>query len=77
MHFLSQKLPFIASMTNTNFIFKFTLLPYCKEKKQKIHYSKMVHPRKISFTESMGSNRFGNNKVVSDFEFGHFLKKLT
>ena len=30
--------------------------------------------RKISFTESRGSSRFCNRKVVSDFEFGHFFK---
>ena len=35
----------------------------------------MVHPRKISFTEIRGSSRICNNKVVSDFKFGHFLKK--
>ena len=38
-------------------------------------YSKTVHPRKILFTESRGSSRFCNNKVVSDFEFGDFLSK--
>ena len=35
----------------------------------------MVHLRKISLAESRGSSRFFNNKVVSDFDFGHFLKK--
>ena len=35
----------------------------------------MVRLRKISLAESRGSSRFFNNKVVSDFEFGHFLKK--
>ena len=35
----------------------------------------MVHPRKISFTESRGSRRFCNNKVMSDFGEGHFLRE--
>ena len=35
----------------------------------------MVCLRKISLAESRGSSRFFNNKVVSDFNFRHFLKK--
>ena len=36
----------------------------------------MVRLRKISLAESRGSSRFFNNKVVSDFDFRHFLKKI-
>ena len=36
----------------------------------------MVRLRKISLAESKGSSRFFKNKVVSDFDFGHFLRKL-
>ena len=51
------------------------LVPYCMTKRQKNHCFNMVHLRKISLAESRGSSRFFNNKVVSDFGFGHFLKK--
>ena len=46
------------------------------QKRQKNHCFNMVRLRKISLAESRGSSRFFNNKVVSDFEFGHFLKKF-
>ena len=36
----------------------------------------MVYLSKISFAESRESIRFCSNKVVSDFDFGYFLKKL-
>ena len=52
-----------------------TLVPYCRTKRQKNHCFNMVRLRKISLAESRGSSRFFNNKVVSDFDFGHFLKK--
>ena len=51
------------------------LVPYCMTKRQKNHCFNMVRLRKISLAESRGSSRFFNNKVVSDFKFGHFLKK--
>ena len=51
------------------------LVPYCMTKRQKNHCFNMVRLRKISLAESRGSSRFFNNKVVSDFDFGHFLKK--
>ena len=82
---LRQKLSFMMLITNTNFVFKLrlvfvpiwgkTLVPYCRTKRQKNHCFNMVHLRKISLAESRGSSRFFNNKVVSDFDFGHFLKK--
>ncbi len=42
---------------------------------QKIHYSKMVHPRTILLTESMGNRSFFRVKVVLNFDFRHFLEK--
>ena len=72
-------------ITKTNFIFKFrlvfvpiwgkTLVPYCMTKRQINHCFNMVRLKKISLAESRGSSRFFNNQLVSDFEFGHFLKK--
>ena len=45
------------------------------DEKRNNHYFNMVRLRKILLAESRGSSRFFNNKVVSDFDFGHFLKK--
>ena len=83
--FWCQKLSFMTLITNTNFVFKLrllflpiwgkTLVPYCRTKRQKNHCFNMVRLRKISLAESRGSSRFFNNRVVSDFDFGHFLKK--
>ena len=51
------------------------LLAYFKAKRQEIHNSKMVHPRKISLAEISSSSRICNDKVVLDFQYGHSLKK--
>ena len=82
---LLQKLSLMMLITDTNFVFKLhlvfvpiwgkMLVPYCMTKRQKNHCFNMVRLRKISFAESRGSSRFFNNKVVSDFDFWHFLKK--
>ena len=53
------------------------LLAYFKAKRQEIHNSKMVHPRKISLAEISSSSRICNNKVVLDFQYGHSLKNKT
>ena len=83
---MSQSFFFMVHITNINFASKQafakapisdkTLLPYCREKRQNNHYSKMVHLRKILLAESRGSSRFTNNKVVSDFHFKDFLKNF-
>ena len=52
------------------------LVPYCRTKRQKNHCFNMVRLRKILLAESRGSSRFSNNKVVTDFDFWHFLKNL-
>ena len=80
-----QKLLNIIFISNTHFNFFWELnnmpilakmlVPYCKMKSQQIQHFNMVHPRDISLAESRGSSRFFNNKVVSEFDFGHFLKK--
>ena len=80
----ASKVVLMTLITNTNFVFKLrlvfvpiwgkTLVPYCRTKRQKNHCFNMVRLRKISLAESRGSSRFFNNKVVSDFDFGHFLK---
>ena len=44
-------------------------------KRQKNYCFNVVHLRKILVAESKGSSRFFNNKVLSNFDFGHFLKK--
>ena len=71
MNFLSQTVPFPYIIECT------TSLCYrggdCLG--QKIHISKTMHPRKISLTESRGNKSFLLVKVVSDFDFGHFLEK--
>ena len=82
---LRQKLSLMTLISYTNFVFKLCLafvpiwgkmlVPYCRMKRQKNHCFNMVRLRKISLAESRGSSRFFNNKVVSDFDFGHFLKK--
>ena len=36
----------------------------------------MVHLSKISFAKSRGSIKFCNRKVVSDFDYGDYLKKV-
>ena len=63
-----QKLPGIILVTNTNFILKNillkvpflakTMVPYESRKREKIHISYIVHPRKIPLTESRGSSSF-------------------
>ena len=63
-----QKLPGIILVTSTNFILKNilvkvpfwakTMVPYESQKREKIHISYIVHPRKISLTESRGSRSF-------------------
>ena len=46
-----------------------TMVPYESQKREKIHISYIVHPRKISLTESRGSSSFLYQKVVSIFHF--------
>ena len=63
-----QKLPGIILVTSTNFILKNilvkvpfwakTMVPYESQKRERIHISYIVHPRKISLTESRGSRSF-------------------
>ena len=68
MNFLSSTVPLL-----------FSISPYNREGarwRQKIHYSKTVHPRSILFTEIWGSRSFFCLKVVSIFHFEHFLEQL-
>ena len=81
MHDLNwcQKLPGIILVTNTNFIFKNilvkvpfwakTLDPYESQKREKNCISYIVHPRKISLTESRGSSSFFILKSGVHFSF--------
>ena len=74
-----QKLPGINLVTNTNFILKNilvkvpfwakTMVPYESQKKEKIHISYILHPRKISLTESRGSSSFFILKSGVHFSF--------
>ena len=67
-----QKLSFMTLITNTNFIFKSSLVfvptwgkmlvPYCTTKRQKNHCFNMVRLKKISIAESRGSSRFSITK---------------
>ena len=41
----------------------------------KNHIFKTKHGRKILLTESRGNKSFFIEKVVSNFDFGHFLEK--
>ena len=78
-HIWHQKLPFIIFVANRNFIFinisikipfrAKTLVPYESRKREKIHISYIVHPRKISLTESMGSRSFFILKSGVHFSF--------
>ena len=38
------------------------MVPYESQKREKIHISYIVHPRKISLTESRGNGRFFMSK---------------
>ena len=63
-----QKLPGIILITSTNVILKNilvkvpfwakTMVPYESQKREKIHISYIVYPRKILLTESRGSRSF-------------------
>ena len=74
-----QKLPGIILVTSTNFILKNilvkvpfwakTIVPYESQKREKIHISYIVHPRKISLTESRGSRSFFIIKSGVHFSF--------
>ena len=74
-----QKLPGIILVTSTNFILKNilvkvpfwakTMVPYESQKREKIHISYIVHPRKISLTESRGSRSFFILKSGVHFSF--------
>ena len=74
-----QKLPGIILVTGTNFIVKNilvkvpfwakTLVPYESRKREKIHISYIMHPRKISLTESRGSRSFFILKSGVHFSF--------
>ena len=74
-----QKLPGIILVTSTNFILKNilvkvpfwakTIVPYESQKREKIHISYIVHPRKISLTESRGSRSFFILKSGVHFSF--------
>ena len=74
-----QKLPGIILVTSTNFIWKNvlvkvpfwakTMVPYESRKREKIHISYIVHPRKISLTESRGSRSFFIIKSGVHFSF--------
>ena len=78
-HIWGQKLPFIIFVANRNFIFKNisikipfrakTLVPYESRKREKIHISYIVHPRKISLAESRGSRSFFILKSGVHFSF--------
>ena len=78
-HIWHQKLPFIIFVANRNFIFinisikipfrAKTLVPYESQKREKIHISYIVHPRKISLTESRGSRSFFILKSGVHFSF--------
>ena len=78
-----QKLPGIIVVTSTNFIFKNilvkvpfwakTMVPYESQKREKIHISYIVHPRKISLTESRGSRSFFILKSGVHFSFRQFF----
>ena len=74
-----QKLPGIILVINTNFIFENilvkvpflakTLVPYESRKREKNRVSYIVHPRKISLTESRGSSSFFILKSGVGFSF--------
>ena len=82
-HIWCQKLPFIIFVANRNFIFinisikipfrAKTLVPYESQKREKIHISYIVHPRKISLTESRGSRSFFILKSGVHFSFRQFF----
>ena len=75
----SQKLPGIILVTSTNFIFKNilvkvpfwaeTMVPNESQKREKIHISYIMHPRKNSRTESRGSRSFFILKSGVHFSF--------
>ena len=72
-------------ITGTKFVFKSHLVfvsfyakhyfPIVRRKDKKNHCFNVWHLRKISIAERRGSSRFFNNKVVSHFDLGQFLKK--
>ena len=74
-----QKLPGIILVTSINFILKYilvkvpfwakTMVPYESQKREKIHISYIVHPRKIWLTESRGSRSFFILKSGVHFSF--------
>ena len=78
-----QKLPDIILVTSINFILKNilvkvpfwakTMVPYESWKREKIHISYIVHPRKISLTESRGSKSFFILKSGVHFSFLAYL----
>ena len=78
-----QKLPGIILVTSTNVILKNilvkvpfwakTMVPYESQKREKIHISYIVHPRKISLTESRGSRSFFILKSGVHFSFWPFF----
>ena len=78
-----QKLPGIILVTSRNFILKNilvkvpfwakTMVPYESQKREKIHISYIVHPRKISLTESRGSRSFFILKSGVHFSFRPFF----
>ena len=82
-HIWHQKLPFIIFVANRNFIFinisikipfrAKTLVPYESRKREKIHISYIVHPRKIPLTESRGSSSFFILKSGVRFSIWPFL----
>ena len=46
------------------------MVPYESQKREKIHISYIVHPRKIPLTESRGSSSFFILKSGVQFSFG-------
>ena len=49
------------------------MVPYESQKREKIHISYIVHPRKISLTESWGSRSFFILKSGVHFSFQPFF----
>ena len=72
-------MPGIILVTSTNFILKNIfvkvpfwakmMVPYESQKREKIHISYIVHPRKISLTESRGTRSFFILKSGVHFSF--------
>ena len=81
-----QKLPGIILVTSTNFTLKNILVkvpfwakmmvPYESQKREKIHISYIMHPRKISLTKSRGNKSFFYCKSGVQFWFWPHLEKL-